>query len=441
MAFFHLQQYQFKDVYKINLASATSIVIASMIGTGVFTSLGFQLLDLESGVVILLLWLLGGILSYFGALCYAKLGSRFPINGGEYTYLSKLIHPSLGFSAGFVSATLGFSAPAALSAMSMGYYLKGIWPDINVTWIAVTTVIAITALHAWNLKQGSRFQVFVTGVKVLVILLFIVFGIMSEKNFNDVFSTSLIGKDLSKGALAICMIYISYAYSGWNAAAYMASDIENPQINLPKALLRGTALVTLIYVLLNYVFLKTVSVTDLKGTLQVGVLSAQNIFNGWLGNGIGCIISLLLLSSISSYILSGPRVASQMGEEYPLLNIFSKRNKNNVPYISVITQSSISLILIITSSFESVLTLIGFTLSLFTCLAVLALLITSKDSSYKFKIPFGNLFPLLFLITNIGVLFFTLYTKPLESIIGLSSLLLGLFIYFVSRNLKGLTNA
>ncbi len=423
--------------HKISFYTAISIVIANMIGTGVFTSLGFQLLSIDSGFSILMLWVVGGILALCGALTYGEIGSAFPESGGEYNYLSKLYHPSVGFVSGWVSVSVGFAAPIAAAAVALGQYVSKIYPDINDVVLALTVIMIITCIHSINLESGSLFQRFFTSVKVLSIILFVCFGLFhspqhivnygtSDKAWNDVFS---------KG-FAISLIYVTYAYSGWNAAAYITGELHNPQRNLPRALFTGTLLVMVIYSLLNFVFLYSVPVSELKGVLEVGYLSANKIFGIQVGQYMSLIIAILLISTISAMILAGPRVMKRMGDEISGLKFFSITNKNHVPYVAIIFQSIIAIILVLTASFQSLITYVGFTLNLFTFLTVFGvfiLRIKHKHLVTSYKTFLYPITPILYLLILIFILSYIILERPIESIYGLSTVLIGFIIYFFTN--------
>ena len=235
-------------VYKIGLSTAVSLVIANMIGTGVFTSLGFQVIDLHSGFSVLFLWIIGGIIALCGALTYAEIGAAFPESGGEYNYLSKLYHPALGFLSGWVSVTVGFAAPIAAATVALSNYVIKIYPFFSVTLLSCSVIVVLTVLHAINLKAGDFFQRIFTFIKVLCILVFILFGLFFQPSHSISFqpdATSL--KEVFSTAFAASLVCVTYAYSGWNAASYISGEIKNVEKNLPKALVIGTLSVVLIY--------------------------------------------------------------------------------------------------------------------------------------------------------------------------------------------------
>jgi basic amino acid/polyamine antiporter, APA family len=427
------------NLTKIGFGTAISLVIANMIGTGVFTSLGFQVISIQSPFAILMLWITGGVLALCGALTYGEIGSAFPESGGEYNYLSKLYHPSIGFLSGWVSVTVGFAAPVAAAGMALGLYINKIYPGIEPKLLAIIVILAFTIVHSITLKLGSALQRAFTLVKIVIIVMFMGFGMFHTPDHTMVVvADSNAWKDIFSLSFAGSLIYVTYAYSGWNAASYIAGEIENVNKNLPRALFWGTLIVLVIYTALNFVFLRSVPIEELKGVVEVGYLSANKIFGMELGKFMGLVIALLLISTISAMILAGPRVMQSMGKDIKQLKWFAISNKNNVPYVAVIFQSVISIVLVLNSSFESLITYVGFTLNLFTFLTVLGVFILRykrTDVKSSFKTPLFPLPPLLFLIIIGWILYSIVIDKPMESLLGLGTVLLGLVVYFLTQKL------
>lgn len=421
---------------KIGFNTAISIVIANMVGTGVFTSLGFQVMDIESGFAILMLWVTGGVLSLCGALTYGELGAAFPESGGEYNYLSKLYHPSVGFLSGWVSVTVGFAAPVAAASTALGLYVHKLFPVVNEKMLALSVILVLTIIHAINLKHGSAVQRAFTLVKVVIIVMFVGFGLFHQPVHDISFAPTQQGwKEITSSAFAVSLIFVTYAYSGWNAAAYISGEIRDARRNLPRALFLGTLLVMFIYTALNFIFLYSVPVNELKGVVEVGYLSANKIFGPQVGRFMGLVIALLLVSTISAMILTGPRVMQAMGQGMKQLRFLATANKNDVPYVAVILQSSISIILVLTSSFEFLITYVGFTLNIFTFLTVLGVFILRikfKHLSYSYKTPGYPVTPVLFLLISGWISAHIITEHPRESLLGLVTVLLGLGVYFYS---------
>ncbi len=427
------------NVHKIGFNTAISIVIANMIGTGVFTSLGFQVMGIQSGSALLALWIIGGVLALCGALTYGEIGAAYPENGGEFHYLSKLYHPALGFLSGWVSVTVGFAAPIAAASMALGKYVHSVYPTVNVVALAISVILIITAIHSINLKSGSAFQRVFTIVKVSVILLFVAFGITYHPNFDMSFNLNKESvNQIFSSSFATSLIYVTYAYSGWNAAAYLSGEIKNVNRTLPRALFFGTLLVMIIYTLINYVFLHSTPIETLKGQIEVGYLSANQIFGNDIGRYMSLAIAVLLISTISAMILAGPRVMQSMGAAIPSLKTLSLTNKNGVPYLAIILQSLIAILLVVFSSFESLINYIGFTLNLFTFLTVFGIFILrykKREVERPFKTPLFPLPPILFLLIIGWILVNVMIEKTTESLFGLITVISGLGFYYLTLRL------
>ncbi len=425
---------------KIGLFTATSLIIANMVGTGVFTSLGFQALGISSGFALVFLWVVGGIVALCGALIYGEIGSRFPESGGEYNYLSKIYHPALGFLSGWVSVTVGFSAPVAAASMAMSKYVAYIYPELPKPFFAAGIVILISIMHGIHFGLGKNFQNIFTTLKIAIIVVFILTGLFARSEGDVSFAVNTeASQSIFSAAFAISLYFVGYSYSGWNAAAYMAGEIENPQKNLPKALFLGTGIVVILYVSLNYIFLKVAPLDELKGQLEVGAVAATHIFGKTNGNIMSIIIALLLVSSISAMVMVGPRVSEAMGKNYRILSFLAKR-RGDTPMLAIFIQSSISLLFIFTATFDQVITYIGFTLNLFLFMTVFGVFVArykNNPPQYSgYKTLLYPITPILFLLIETWVLVYGLIYKPLESQTGLATVLSGLIIYYISQSKK-----
>jgi APA family basic amino acid/polyamine antiporter len=419
---------------QIRLPSATALVIANMIGTGVFTSLGFQLLGLTDLPAVLMLWVVGGVVALCGALVYGELGAAMPRSGGEYHYLSKIYSPVVGFLSGWVSMTIGFSAPVALAGMAFGSYTARVFPAAPPMTFAVAALLLITLLHCTGRRIGLAFQNSVTLMKVALIAGFILCGwlLADGSGFPQFKPSAATLKDMVSPAFAVSLIFVSYSYSGWNASAYIAGEMENPRVRLPVSLWAGTALVAVLYFLLNYTFLKTAPAGELKGQLEVGYVSARHIFGPLAGYIFSVMISLLLVSSISSMVFVGPRLVQVMGEDLALFRFLAKKTGRGTPINAIVFQSVISLALIITSTFEKVLTYVGFTLNLFTFLAVFGVFIHRRkfrNAERPYKTWGYPVVPVVFILLMLWTQIYLVVQRPLQSLAGLATVAAGLVFY------------
>lgn len=437
----------------ISLATATGIVVANMIGTGVFTSLGFEVADIPSPFAVMMLWIIGGIVALCGALSYAELAAALPRSGGEYHFLSRIFHPSLGFLAGWISATVGFAAPIALAAMAFGNYLAGALP--RVPWLPPNEVALVLSLlvvwinsivHFSGIRRGGAYQNLFTALKVALILAFILVGFFTVKAQPISFAPRagdwrLIGS----GAFAGSLVYVMYAYSGWNASTYIVSEIRNPRRNVPRSVLLGTLAVLALYVALNAVFLRSTPMENflhrdeatgkISGQLEVGLIAGKQIFGAGGANVMAVLICIGLVSTVSSMIWIGPRVTMVMGEDFPALRWLAVTTRNGIPRVALGVQLLIVNVLLFTSTFEQVINYVQPVLILFsflTALGVIVLRVREPNLPRPYRTWGYPLTPLVFLGVSAWMMFYIVSDKPRESLAGLVTMLAGLIVYFVS---------
>ena len=418
-----------------------AVVVANMIGTGVFTSLGFQLLDIRSGFVLLMLWAVGGVTALCGAMTYAELGAALPRSGGEYNFLSRIYHPAAGFVSGWVSATIGFAAPTALAAITFAAYGATIFPDEVSDWsrklAAIALVIVLTAIHAGARRNSGGLQVVFTILKVGVIVAFCLAAVAFAGDAQPVrfLPASGDGALLTSGAFAVSLIYVSYAYTGWNAATYLSSELENPQRTLPIILIVGTSIVLLLYVALNYVFLKVAPMDSMVGQVEVGAIAAQAAFGELGGRFTGLVLALLLISTVSAMTIAGPRVLQVVGEDFEGLRFLARTNADGIPSNAIWLQSTLTILFIVTSTFESILVFAGFTLALnsfATVLGVFVLRHRQPDLERPYRTFLYPVPPLIYLALTGWTLYFVLQNRPTEGLFGLGLIASGLVFYLLS---------
>ncbi len=417
--------------------AATSIVIADMIGVGVFTSLGFQVQTLTSGFALISLWVVGGIVAFCGATCYAELAGMFPRSSGEYNFLLRTYNPVFGFLAGWLSATVGFAAPVALAAMAFGEYFKSIVPGAPPVVLGLAVVWGVTAFHLSGVRYGSAFQTVSTALKIILILGFIVAGFTLGSPQPITFwpKAADLGQVLT-AAFAINLAFVMYAYSGWNASTYIIGEINDPQHTLPRAQFVGVVTVAVLYVALNAVFLYTTPIAAMAGQIQVGMIAGDHIFGHGGGNIVGALICLGLISSISAMMWIGPRVTMVMGEDFSLLRIFARKTKNGVPSFAIGLQLVVASLLLLTQSFEAVLDFIQFSLALCSFCAVLGVMklrFTHPDHPRPYRTWGYPVTPLIFLSVTALMMVYLAANRPLESLAGFLVMLAGLIVYWIAR--------
>lgn len=429
-------------VRQLGLVSATAIVCANMIGTGIFVTTGFMAGDIGNVHAILFGWFLGGTLALCGAACYAELGAMWPRVGGEYVYLREAYHPWVGFLSGWVSLIAGFSAPIAAAALAFDQYLGAVVPGLEPKVAAYILIAALTLLHMVNVALGSAVQNVFTVMKVALIIVFVVAGL----TFGDGDWGHFVGEAAADGGpgfdtvftsmFAISLIFVMFTYSGWNAAAYIAGEIKDPGRTLPRSLLLGTAIVTALYLLLNVVYFYAAPPHVLASAEGiVGDVAARILFGDSAGKMLSTLIALALVSSVSAMVMAGPRVYAAMAEDGMFFKFFARRNTGGAPFFSVILQGLLACVLVSTTKLGPLIRYIGFTLSVFAALTVAGVIvmrIRKPDMPRPYKTFGYPVTPILFVVLSCWMAGHTVYQKPLESFYGVLTVLSGMVLYLLS---------
>lgn len=420
----------------ISLFTATCIVIANMIGTGIFTSLGFQVGDLPSGFAIVALWTIGGLCALCGALAYGELAATLPRSGGEYHFLSVIFHPVVGFVAGWLSITAGFAAPVALAAIAFGRYFNGFAPGMDATALAITAVGLVTIIHLCGVGIGSAFQNAATILKVTLVAALVLAGFSIGETQPITFSPTVSdGPLLLSSPFAVSLVYVMYAYSGWNASTYIVGEVRRPSRTVPLSIALGTLIVTILYVGVNAAFLRSTPIAEMAGKVEVAHIAAAHIFGPTGGRIMAALICGGLVSTISAMTWIGPRVAMAMGEDWAALRWLAIKNQFGVPTFAIVAQTLLVVILITVGTFDAVLTYVQFSLQLCSFLAVLGVIVlrhTRPDLPRPYRTWGYPVTPLIFLGVSAWMMGHILFDKPVESLSGLATLLIGAVVYWIS---------
>jgi APA family basic amino acid/polyamine antiporter len=413
----------------LGLVTATALVVANMVGTGVFTTSGFLLADLKSPWPVLAVWVAGGVLAVLGALSYGALARRIPESGGEYLFLSRTLHPSLGYVAGWISLLVGFSAPLAAAATAFGTYAGPWLPRLSPQLLGTLLILVFSALHAANVRGGAWVQNAAVFIKVLLLLAFVALAA------TRLGATPLPPPQTAPLALmGVSLVWVSFSYAGWNAAIYIASEVADPERNLPRSLLFGTAVVTVIYLALNAVFVFSAPVDQLAGKLEIGRVAATALGGPTWGHMVSALVAHVLVSSVSSLIMAGPRIYARMAEDRYMPAWLAARNAR--PVNSIILQGVLALILLWTSTFDQLLTYIGFTLGLSTAATVAGLMRLRMREGTTLRVPGWPWVPAAFLLATAAITGFAIAQRPKESLAGLATILVGLLAWAIAEARK-----
>jgi APA family basic amino acid/polyamine antiporter len=447
---------------KLGLFPLTNIVIANMVGAGIFTTSGLLMKDLHHAGVMLGLWVVGGLIALCGALSYGELGAAIPHAGGEYAFLSRLFHPVLGFLAGWVSFFVGFSAPIAASAIGFTEYIARAFPPVMRIGIfgnpfvksilgflhvteadavkklgAILIIALFTFLHTRGLEVGAKVQNLLTGLKVFLIIALVAAGFAVGKGSLSHLTTSG-AFNFSFGGwktMGLALMWIMFAYSGWNASAYVGSEVKNPSRNLPRSLLIGTGAVVVLYLALNLFYVYAVPSADMEGVISIGGLAAGNLFGKSAETVLSVLISFALFSSLSAFIILGPRVYYSMARDGVFFKSLAKVNpKFGVPSRSIVLQGMIAAVLVLFGTFDQLLTYMGFSLGIFPILAVLGVFRLRRSGRSVIKLPGYPVVPAAYILAGLTILALSFLQRPKESSIAIATVLIGIPIYLVFRN-------
>lgn len=435
---------------KLGLFPVTNIVIANMIGAGIFTTSGLLMQDLRNPLVMIFLWIAGGVIATCGAFCYGELGAAIPHAGGEYIFLSKLFHPLAGFLSGWVSFFVGFSAPIAASAIGFTEYFTRAFPKLLSLGIfgsnaeavvlkklyAILVIVVFTLVHLRGIEFGARVQNFLTLLKVGLIAGLISFGFLSAKGSFNHFSegAEFLFNFGGWKTIGLSLMWIMFAYSGWNASGYIGSEIKNPSKNLPKSLLLGTGIVIVLYFGLNLLYVYAIPPEKMSGVISIGGLAAGNLFGKSFENFFSILISFALFSSLSAFIILGPRVYYSMAKDGYFFKFASDVHKiYRVPSKSIMLQGLISAVIVLSGSFDQILTYMGFSLGIFPILAVIGVFKLRYLKKSEYKMPGYPVLPVIYILSGFSILCLGFLERPVPSSIAILTVIVGIPAYFLFK--------
>ncbi len=442
---------------KLGLFPATNIVVANMVGAGIFTTSGLLMSGLNDPVLMMVLWAAGGVIAICGALSYGELGAAMQGAGGEYLFLSQLYHPLYGFLSGWVSFMVGFSAPIAASALGFSEYFCRAVPGLPAALeksdllstvlthklLAVSVILIFSFIHYRGLKYGAKIQNVLTVLKIALIIILLVAGFSSGKGDLNNFTK---GSGLTTGlpgwkTIGLSLMWIMFAYSGWNASTYLGAEIKNPSKVLPRSLLYGTGIVILLYLGVNFLYIYGISPENMKGVISVGGLAMGNLFGRSADIISSLLIAFALFSSLSAFIIIGPRVYYSMAKDGLFFKAVSKiHDKYKVPSTSILLQAGIAIVLVLSGTFEQVLTYMGFALGIFPIMAVSGIFILRKKNPGALRLPGFPVAQMIYIATGLLILGLSYLERPLESSIAAITVIAGIPAYYIFKRKYGVSD-
>jgi APA family basic amino acid/polyamine antiporter len=433
------------------LSTSTYVVIASMVGTGILISPGYMMASLQNYPVIFGLWALGGLLAICGALCVAELAAALPQAGGEYVYLREAYGPMPAFLSGWTSFFLGFSAPLAVAGHVAVKYLLSPFGLVEVeseTGLiikvsAAAIIVAVTLPNLFGHRQSAWTQNLTTllkfGLFVFLAVLAFLFGKGRVANLSE--GQSIGQVNLSTAASQL--FYVMFAYSGWNAASYLAGEVRNPGKVLPRSLLLGAGLVVFLYLALNLVFAYAVPLSDVgfDNAELVPRLAVERLFGQRISNVFPILLGLTFLATVSAFIITGPRVYYAMAMDGLFPSIAGHVSpKGRVPVYAMVLQSLCAIIILFVTEFNELYQYASVGLALFALLfigAVYVLRFRRPDMERPFRVPGYPVVPAIFMASIIFVAVFAFIEWPRPSMYSLGSILFGIPVYYVWSWVRG----
>lgn len=420
------------------LFTATSVVIANIIGTGIFTTTGLILERLESGWLVLACWLLGGLIALCGALSYAELATIMPQPGGEYLYLRRIYGPLPAFLSGWTSFFVGFSAPTAAAGVAVAYYLQAAGVLGDGDWVRKSTALALvllfTLLHYGSLTWGAGIQNVLTALKIVLIVGLVTAGFLwGSGSFRFASAESAFWTAGRWSNLGSSMLLVMFAYSGWNASVYLAGEVKKPESLLPRSLLLGTVTVMILYFLLNLLFFYAAPIDSLKGVIPVAEAATATLFGEGAAPMLSVAIALALLSSLSAYILVGPRVYYAMARDGVFFRFAAQIHPRfRTPAYSIAAQGACAGVMILTGTFEQLLLYIGFALGIFPWLTVAGVILLRRrkpELDRPYRVWGYPLIPGLYLFCSSWILAVAFVNSPVPSLLALLTVAAGIPAY------------
>lgn len=453
---------------EFGLSMATFVIVASMVGVGILTTSGFTVYFVGSNQVMLGLWVLGGVIAASGALTLCELSTAMPKTGGDYIYLHEAYGPLAAFLSGWVSFLIGFAAPSAAAAFGASkfllvpFHLEGPTALYAQRGLATFTILAFATIHTTSRGGTAQVQGWITTIKLVILVLFVLAGLTVgwPHHANLVDLPPLTGSRLL--AMMFSLVYISYAYIGWNAASYLAGEIVQPQRLLPRAILLGTAGVVALYLGLNIVYALALSADDIRAIVDgpgnrlpykpeavapIAQLAAQRLFGSKWSDPLSVSIGLMLLSSLSAYVLVGPRVIYAMAQAGQFPKIAGRLStRASTPVVATLLQVVCTLTLLWTGSFDSLVIYASVGLAIFSMLtigAIYVLRVKRPDLPRPFKTPGYPVTPAIYLVFTAILTAAAFSERFWVSTYSLLSIMTGVPIYYLwqwSRSSASLPN-
>ena len=435
---------------QLGLFTGIMVIIADMIGTGIFMTTGNILGMTNNALIVILLWVLGGVVALCGALSYSELAVLWPDVGGEYIYLKKIFGNLPAFLTGWVSLIVGFTAPVATSSMLLVQYLNKFFINIHATGITTITddifwqkniaaliIITFGCIHIMGVKRGSAIQNILTVIKIAIVAAFIIAGfyVLDSSAIHRLYAHYGTVETGSIPFIGLSLLMVMFAYTGWNGATYIAGEIVHPEKNLPRIMFWGVTITTVLYILLNIVFLMSTDGINIMNHDEIGAIAANALFGPVASNFFSITIAIILLSSVSAQMMLGPRVYYAMANNNMIFSLLSKiSNRFGTPLYAIVLQMILAVIYVYSGTAMSLVIYMGFALNVFPVLTVIGLMVIRKkhpELKSSYRTPLYPLVPLVYVVLTIIMMIAALCCWTITSAFAIGVLLLGIPVYYI----------
>jgi len=435
---------------QLGLFTGIMVIIADMIGTGIFMTTGNVLGMTNNALIVILLWVIGGVVALCGALSYSELAVLWPDVGGEYLYLKKIFGNLPAFLTGWVSLIVGFTAPVATSSMLLVQYLNKFFMNIHaagitsitgdIFWqknIAALIIITFGFIHIIGVKRGTAIQNILTVLKIAIVAAFIVAGfyVLDSSAVHRLYAHYGTVETGSIPFIGLSLLMVMFAYTGWNGATYIAGEIVTPEKNLPRIMFWGVTITTVLYILLNIVFLMSTDGITIMNQDEIGAIAANALFGPAASNFFSITIAIILLSSVSAQMMLGPRVYYAMAKDKMIFSSLSTISKRfGTPLYAIVLQMILAVIYVYSGTAVSLVIYMGFALNIFPVLTVLGLMIIRKkhpELKSSYSTPLYPLVPIAYVVSTIIMMIAALCCWTITSAFAIGVLLLGIPVYYI----------
>lgn len=419
----------------LGVVDASLIVVGSIVGAGIFLVSGVVAAHVRSPAAFFAVWIVGGLVALAGALSNGELGALYPRGGGEYVYLREAYGPAFGFLSGWTSFWIGFPGSIATLALGFGHATAALAGDAegrSAIPIALAAIAALTALDARGLGPSKWTQNVLSGAKVVAFVVLFAFAAIAPRAGPSHFLPLFAGEERAS-SLALALVPVFFAYSGWNAATYVAGEIRDPRRNLGRALVAGTVACIVIYLAMSFAYLRALSLTEMSGRSDVARAAVESISPLVARVVLAPLVAVAILSSLQATVLTGPRIYQAMAEDglfFAPLGRLGRRSR--VPVVALVVQACVASALLLSGTFERLLTFTTFAILLFSTLtvgAVVVLRVRRPDAPRAFRTPAFPLVPLLFVAANVWVMWNVIASGAREVLVGLGIVVVGIPVY------------